>query len=614
MRVIKANETAVLDLGRQSENERTRFVFGCQSIAAEYPGGTAALRVLSPGASDWHEVIAYYDASDKELIWDVKDNELINRGNGKAQVFYRQGTTAVATRIWTTAVDESLAGNGIAPPEWQDIRDEMEELYANTQQKAQEAAEAAESIHEMTVSATTLPSGQPATVEWDSENSHMTFGIPKGDEAEKKPYLSIERLRSYLYKVSFDSIPEYDGVGDLPAGCSSYVHDGKLYRNFDWYYDDSPTFIVRCKGFTGVAVDRRMTDVCLNDDYVGQLPYHVVDGRNDDGIMMSTHVLYNDWQWRSSGNANIPLSKVPYLILACVRSMETVQTDLADIIANLYVDEGLGDYLAQYVITDGTTTYALLPPTSADGDYTLTDITENPKLTNFRWVNRMTVERSADYMQDRPTGVERWNDMTADFEELRFTKAYETPDRLSEYIGLNGTDKESTDEELAEIYTTAHGMYLERSRDGSLWQTMHSVVYSARGIERLYVQEDWTHNYGDGEEVTSIDAGNVTFDAAEEYPDGTVGNAVSKLNNTKVDKGLIGDTPASEQTAAKLLVQEEVQTSLLDQAVDALITTLDTLYMLAPQAETMEELIVNVEQSNGLLNDIFLAIKESEAV
>ena len=66
--------------------------------------------------------------------------------------------------------------------------------------------------------------------------------------------------------------------------------------------------------------------------------------------------------------------------------------------------------------------------------------------------------------------------------------------RLSEFIGLRDTTKDSTDEELAAIYTDARELYLDRERDGKTWHTMHSVVYDSHGIESLCIQENWNDN------------------------------------------------------------------------------------------------------------------------
>lgn len=311
-----------------------------------------------------------------------------------------------------------------------------------------------------------------------------------------KPYLSMERLRPYLYRVTFDSLPEDDG-GDsaVRGGCSSYVSGGKLYRNLDFNYDNAASFIVRCHDFEGMSFITGLDDGHLDDSLVAGLPYRVVDGRNNHGIMVSTHVLYNDWEWTGAGNRSMSLTRLPFEVLTRVKSMATIASDLNGVLDNLYASEGLlaTEYLLQVLVTDGTTTYALLPPTSEGQGYVLQDITSNPKLANFRWVSRSEVARTDSDIQDSPTGIERWNMMPCDLSELRFTKAYETTDRLSEFIGIRETTKTSTDAELEAIYNDARAIYLERERDGQTWQTMHSVIYG-RGMETLYIQEDWTDN------------------------------------------------------------------------------------------------------------------------
>lgn len=310
---------------------------------------------------------------------------------------------------------------------------------------------------------------------------------------EEKPYSSLRRLGSYTYEITFDKMPEYKSSSILAGACSSLVKGGKLYRNFDWHYDEAPTFVVKCKGFTGIANGDKLVDGKLNDELLAQLPYRIVDGFNDNGIMMSTHVLYNDWRWDGCGSKSNPLQMLPYLVLSRVKSMATIADDLASVISNL---SGLkSEYLLQLVITDGTTTYALMPPENTSGNYVLADISANPKLTNFRWVSNKTVERGAAYMQNRPTGVERWNEMSEDMKELRFTKAYESNARLSEFIGINDTTKASPDSSLQTIYAAAHNKYLNKTRNGELWQTVHSVVYSKHGMEHLYTQENWDVDY-----------------------------------------------------------------------------------------------------------------------
>lgn len=313
------------------------------------------------------------------------------------------------------------------------------------------------------------------------------------EEEIKQPYLSFERLNRFLYRVTFKTLSEdNDETGAIPPMCSSYVKNGKLYRNLDWNYDNDASFHVVCSGFEGMSFIDGLTDEELSYSLISKLPYRIVDGKNDNGIMVSTHVLYNDWGFQGSGT--IPLTRLSYLVLTNVKSMDTIHEDLGDILDNLVVPSAMAtmEYLIQVLVTDGTTSYVLRPNVNTE-TYEAINITENPKLSNFLWTSKGIVDRSE--LQTRPTGVERWNMMPCDLKDLRFTKAYEEPSRLSEFIGLNGTTKDSTDAELEAIYETAHEMYQNRTRDGSLWQTMHSVVYSPNGIEHLWIQENWNKDY-----------------------------------------------------------------------------------------------------------------------
>lgn len=144
------------------------------------------------------------------------------------------------------------------------------------------------------------------------------------------PYLSLERLRPYLYKVTFYSLPEDNGEENpiLAGGCSAFVQDGKLCRNLDFKYDNSASVIVKTRDFEGMSFLTGLNDGEMDDNKIAQLPYRIVDGVNNYGIKVSTHVIFNDWGWRGAGNKTIALTRLPYEILKRVRSMETIESDL----------------------------------------------------------------------------------------------------------------------------------------------------------------------------------------------------------------------------------------------------------------------------------------------
>lgn len=311
------------------------------------------------------------------------------------------------------------------------------------------------------------------------------------------PYKNIKKLNDYLYKIIYDSIPEYKNgfSSEHIAGCSSYVQDGKLYRNLDWFYAETVEFWVKTPYFEGMSyINGFNRGDRITDEVAKKIPYNIVDGINKHGIMMSTHVLYNDLGWTGSGDESIDLTLVPYLVMMNVKSMDSIVDDLSNILSNIKLTPQLiaTEYLLQILVTDGTTTCVIMP--TPDG-YGVKYITHNPKLSNFTWIEREEVSREDQDLRLRPNGIERWNIMPIEMKELRFTLAYESNERLSEFIGINETTRESTDEELNEIYDIAHEKYLNRSRNGELWHTMHSVVYNSNGMESLYIQEDFDNNF-----------------------------------------------------------------------------------------------------------------------
>lgn len=353
-----------------------------------------------------------------------------------------------------------------------------------------------------------------ATIQELTKNNETIYPVTKagavflenGDTVEQAigqgggslPFSSLERLNAYLYKVSFKTIPEEIDIDSMVGKCTSIVKDGKLYRNLDWNYDETASFIVQTEDFTGMSFIDGLTRTNIENTLVGQLPYHMVDGINNNNIMMAVHVLYNDWGWtKASANADTPLNIVGLRVLQEVKSMETMESDLGDLLSSVKATPAMisSGYILQFIVTDGTTTKIITPPTDDNQPYTVVDATENPKLTNFKWVADTTVERAN--LQTRPTGVERWNMLPLGMRELRFTKAYEAPDRLSEFIGINDTTKDTSDEVLTGIYNSAKTLYDRHVRDGQTWQTMHSVVYSKRGMEELYIQENWDRDYAE---------------------------------------------------------------------------------------------------------------------
>ena len=409
-------------------------------------------------------------------------------------------------------------------------------------------------------------------------------GAAAGATAQQPhPYTSLERLASHLFRISFAALPPEGGADSVPGACTSFVRGGKLFRNLDWNYDDAPSFILRCPGFEGMSILSGITDSNIPDDLAAQLPYHLVDGCNEHGIRVSAHVLYNDWGWHGSGAQNIPLYKLPFLVLTTLTSLDNIEEDLADILGNLVTTPAFdsAEYLLQVLVTDGTNSYVLAPPVT-DGAYQIVNISGNPKLTNFRWVPDATVVRTG--LQMRPTGVERWNAIGAQtkLQDMRFTLAYESDDRLSEFIGLRGTTKDTTDAELEEIYQAARALYLTRVRDGRTWQTMHSAVYSANGLEELYIQEDWNRNF------------------VSTTPD--VSGFVTKSVNDLLNYYLKADTYTKAEVQALVNTVKQFQYEVVSELPTASESTMHKIYLVPsanPKTKNAKDEYITIESSGA---------------
>lgn len=394
---------------------------------------------------------------------------------------------------------------------------------------------------------------------WNASTTGLVNPEVKADK--QYDFLSLRRMGDYLFEVTFDDIPEYKPINDVNVGgCSAFVRDGKLYRTYDWFYDNTAEFLVRTKNFEGMSMIMGMEDGSLDFDKVGQSPYHIVDGINKDGVMISTHILFNDFGYQGSGDKDQSILQLPYFVMENVHSIASLETVMADYFANMEIPTALAgmEYLLQFIVTDGTTIKVITPPTTAGGTYSVVDATSNPKLTNFRWVEDATVDRTN--LQTRPTGVARWNSIDDEVElsDLRFTIAYETPTRLDEFIGEDGTTKDSTDEELMVLYNEAHSAYPSRTRNGVFWQTVHAVVYGANGIEHLYAQENFEKDYISSTDETKVDNATIEFNDNKELQ--IKDEAITK---EKVNPELKStEIPSEDATDDKLATEKAVKTEL----------------------------------------------------
>lgn len=117
----------------------------------------------------------------------------------------------------------------------------------------------------------------------------------------------VEKTDGWLFSVDYDSYDynmafEYDKDIYFPNGGCSSIQKGSIRgRNYDWYIDWSPTFLVRTKGGNGryatigftTGRDTLMRDIALSKKYVPYydiLPFRMLDGINEKGLMVNINV------------------------------------------------------------------------------------------------------------------------------------------------------------------------------------------------------------------------------------------------------------------------------------------------------------------------------------
>lgn len=122
----------------------------------------------------------------------------------------------------------------------------------------------------------------------------------------------ITKVADMLYEVTFDNysseIPDKSVtammVGD--NGCSSVRNGGFVGRNFDYFMNQSPTFVIRTTGkqdrYATIGVGRlakvnsETVDAGLPQEKIDLLPWFLLDGMNEKGLVVNSNVVFKaDW-------------------------------------------------------------------------------------------------------------------------------------------------------------------------------------------------------------------------------------------------------------------------------------------------------------------------------
>lgn len=361
-------------------------------------------------------------------------------------------------------------------------------------------------------------------------------------------YESISKVHDYLYEVWYGDI-DYNYAGEyfegrkVPVnigGCTSMCSGHVFGRNYDWLYSNSTEFIVHTPARDGMHavmgvvghVDRLEDDVVASgasmDEY-NILPFLLVDGINDAGLVMSVNVVPAGDKGENlytypygEKEAEICTTMLPRYILDRFDSAETAATWVSNHAA-LFVPQHMADlgYEVHFLIADKSSAWVV---ELVDGRAEAIDATGHPVIANF---HTHGVTYNEDGRVETPAtgnahtvnnvtlhgaGLERHNiaiggladagtvhGMRELLDRLLYTRTYKTsghaadPRWDTEFIGmLPELTVESPDSAFDAVYDAVGEAYTLRDRSNPLfWQTVHSSVYDMDNLTlNIMVQED----------------------------------------------------------------------------------------------------------------------------
>lgn len=377
----------------------------------------------------------------------------------------------------------------------------------------------------------------------------------------KTYYTSIKQIAPFLHEVVYEDYASDDqhettdmDAGDMDFGCSS-IRNGNLYgRNYDYYYTNSPSFLVKVKRnkdrFQSIGIANSLNinedDVIelekqpLNQHLINIVPNFTLDGINENGVIANMNVVdYEDGGApHTTTNPGAPklylYSSVRYILDHAKDAKHAIQLLKS---CDLYTLNRHANNI-HLMIADPNETYIVeLVRENGDENVSIRGLLKKGKdqvMTNF-YNNLAKSEIDATYPDDATIPVEKrkYNNNAHGTERYEFIQSryddcssvegmYNTlnsvrygimynnpdyPDFASEdftqdeiYRNPEGSASKAFTDYYKEIYEDTNDVLTNHKRDigraMDVWITMHSSIYNIEEKTlRLNVQEDYEHTY-----------------------------------------------------------------------------------------------------------------------
>lgn len=339
----------------------------------------------------------------------------------------------------------------------------------------------------------------------------------------------------YLWEITYESFDKKSAdfhFAPISFGCSG-VQKGKLRgRNFDWFYGFDTTWVVhtkkggeRTREVTGIAFLGGVTNRMMIDGYRGEgleyLPYRMVDGINDMGLMIQTNVAPPNEAWGRTTGTN-PGKPLLFALEFCQYALERCST-VAEVMAmldnvNFIAAYGKLTEEFHYLVRDrqgveGVIEFVGNAPVFVEGTEDEPPVMTNFNIAEYRKGNYglhpAGLERYA-ILKDRYSGIGTASDMMETMRAVRYTLSFEGEPTdegawLSESLGNWGqhggelnwenTNHLENKEMFVEPYRYMKWL-IANDPVGKTWWTVHTSVYDMEnGVMSVALHENYDKIY-----------------------------------------------------------------------------------------------------------------------
>lgn len=342
-------------------------------------------------------------------------------------------------------------------------------------------------------------------------------------------YKKITKIEDYLYETLYEELDYekaekfFETYNGYKSACSS-VRNGNVYgRNYDWYYDDKCSFIVRTPaaeerfavlGVSGSvpSLTKSLVETNGYSDMFRYMPFLLLDGINEKGVVCSINVVPKGDKGITTGTTPAveyrekvnQITLVRY-ILDKFQTAEQAVTYIRDYVS-VYAPNTVETHL---MVADENNTFSL---EFVNNTVSIREISDRPYMTNFYLEGVKFEDGHVDYetVTDYGMGLERFDTladgqssassvsaMTSLMDSIKYTNAYDkslSPFWYTEFTGdytKEGYGKlkvTSDPEDFEPVVDIAVERYENRSRfTPNSWQTVHSSVYEI-AERKLYIK------------------------------------------------------------------------------------------------------------------------------